>query len=268
MPFQLTLDNGLHCVTTADIDLAQAVSIGQEFELVVLNDLEFQLTLTTAVPAAPKPVPSTLSGISTTSKASRSPTKAMFSRLLSSPKKRAETERRERQEAEEQERQRQEVEDKRRMAAARDAPYQVLRELVDARTGSFARSYISLKSHEKYCYGRHLTVDVPLYNEWALEQDASVVSSVRSKRSQGALGMRDGAIRRPPYVIGKLELQLMYVPRPKTAADTDMPKSMSSAIREMAAVKSAQESTHEGCLSQEGGDCPVSVTHPFIAIYI
>ncbi|KAK1076439.1 Bud site selection protein bud4, partial [Friedmanniomyces endolithicus] len=48
--FQLTLDNGLHCVTTADLELGKTAPIGQEFELVVQEDLEFQLTLTTKLP--------------------------------------------------------------------------------------------------------------------------------------------------------------------------------------------------------------------------
>ena len=132
-----------------------------------------------------------------------------------------------------------------------------MREVVDAPTGSFGRSYISLKSHEEQCFGRQLTVEVPLYNEWALEKDMSVVSSVRSKRSQGTMGMRDGAVRRPPYHIGNLELQLVYIPKPKDATDDDMPKSMSGAIREMAAAELVKQSKHEGCLSQQGGDCPV-----------
>ena len=51
--FQLTLDNGLHCVTTADLELGKSAPIGQEFELVVLDDLEFQLTLTTKLPPPP-----------------------------------------------------------------------------------------------------------------------------------------------------------------------------------------------------------------------
>ena len=35
----------MHCVTTAWLELARNAPIGQEFELVVPNDLEFQLTL-------------------------------------------------------------------------------------------------------------------------------------------------------------------------------------------------------------------------------
>lgn len=251
--FQLTLDNGLHCVTTANLDLGQQAPIGQEFELVVLNDLEFQLTLTTKLPAAPKvaaPAPAS------PTKAPRSPTKSVFSRLLSSPKKRMEKERKEREEFEESERRRHEEAERRRLAS-RPTPWDKLRELVDASSGSFARSYISLKSHEDQAFGRPLTVDVPLFNEWALEKDANVVSSVRSKRNMGNRG--EGVVRRPPYTIGKLELQLFYVPRPKTAGDDDMPKSMSGAIREITAAEQVKEAKWEGCLSQQGGDCPVSI---------
>ena len=258
--FQLTLDNGLHCVTTANLELGKSAPIGQEFELVVLTDLEFQLTLTTKLPPAPRPqqapppppVPS-------------SPTKtqkpgSVFSRLLSSPKKRAEREKKEREEAEVEERQRQEAaERERKRTSVKPTQWDLMRELVDAKTGSFARSYVSLKSHETQCFGRPLTVDVPCFNEWALEKDANVVSSVRSKRNNGnlAFGRADGAVRRPPYTVGKLELQLLFIPKPKIASDDDMPKSMSSAIREMKAAEQVKEASWEGCLSQQGGDCPV-----------
>ena len=53
--FCLTLDNGLHCVTTSWLELGKNAPIGQEFELVVLNDLEFQLTLQTKL-EEPKPL--------------------------------------------------------------------------------------------------------------------------------------------------------------------------------------------------------------------
>lgn len=224
----------------------------------VLNDLEFQLTLTTKLPPAPKPQQAA------SSTAPSSPTKSaksgsVFSRLLSSPKKRAaEKERKEREDAEVAERQRQAEEKERKRLSAKPTPWDLMRELVDGRTGSFARAYVSLKSHEQQCFGRQLTVDVPCFNEWALEKDASVVSSVRSKRNNGnlAFGRTDGTIRRPPYTIGQLELQLLFIPKPKNATDDAMPKSMSSAVREMKAAEQVKEVSWEGCLSQQGGDCP------------
>ncbi|KAF2862342.1 DUF1709-domain-containing protein [Piedraia hortae CBS 480.64] len=243
--FQLTLDNGLHCVTTADLDLARSAPIGQEFELVVHNDLEFQLTLTTRLPpppAAPAPVQAV------PARPAKPAAKSALSRFLHSPKKRAERERLEREAAAAEE-QRQREEAQRRQAAAKPNIWTLLHELVNGGDGSFARAYVNLKAHENQCFGRPLVVDIPCYNEWALEKDSAVVNSVRSKR--GA----NGPVRRPPYVIGKLELQLLFVPKPKGATEDDMPKSMSSAIREMNKASEAVEIVHEGHLSQQGGDC-------------
>lgn len=141
----------------------------------------------------------------------------------------------------------------RKRAARQPTAWDMLHELVNGADGSFARAYVNLKAHEHGCFGRQMTVDVPCYNEWALEKDSHVVNSVRSKR-----GTHAGPIRKPPYVVGKLELQLLYVPKPKGAADEQMPKSMSSAVREMGKAREVKEIVHEGCLSQQGGDCAVS----------
>lgn len=247
--FKLTLDNGLHCVTTAPLELGKSAPIGQEFELVVHDDLEFQLTLNTKLP--PKPAPP-----AAPSSVPLSPSKAQkqsgFSRLLSSPKKRAERERQER-EAQEAEQRRQQQEAQRKRAAMHPTAWDLLHDLVNASDGSFARSYVNLSAHEQRCYGRPFTVDVPCYNEWALEKNSMVVNSVRSKR-----GAHAGPVRKPPYIIGALELQLLYVPKPNGATDEEMPKSMSSAIREMNRAHEIQEVSYEGHLSQQGGDCTVS----------
>ncbi|KAF2100455.1 DUF1709-domain-containing protein [Rhizodiscina lignyota] len=261
--FQLTLDNGLHCVTTSWLELNRAAPIGQEFELVVLNDLEFQLTLQTKLtpppqPAKPKSGPS--ASASSPTKKTHTAKKSSFSQLLMSPKKRKEAEAR--RQAEERERAAQEQKEreaaaKRASAASSMAPktaqtaWDMLHDLV-APDGSFARSYISLKSFEESCYGRPLSVDVPAYNEWAAESDPMVIESMRSKR-----GHRGGeAVRRPPYQVGKLQLQLLYVPKPKGATDDDMPRSLNGAVREMERVREAAGKKWEGCLSQQGGDCP------------
>lgn len=243
--FQLTLDNGLHCVTTSSLELGKSASIGQEFELVVLNDLEFQLTLTTKLPAPPAAKTPTTPSSPSKIKHQKS---SSLSRFLTSPKKRAERDRQER-EAQEAEERRQNEEARRKRASIQPTSWDLLHDLVNPSDGSFARAYINLKAHEKHCFGRQLTVDVPCYNEWALESDSAVVNSVRSKRGNA------GPIRRPPYVVGQLELQLLYVPRPANAADEDMPKSMGSAIREMSRVVEVVDVAHEGHLSQQGGDC-------------
>lgn len=239
--FALTLDNGLHCVTTAWLELGKTAPIGQEFELVVLNDLEFQLTLQTkleeplAKPVVESPTKST------------SPSKpSTFSRVFASPRKRKELEMKRQEEAQQAERQKQQASKR----VVQPTAWDLLNGLV-AKDGSFARSYVCLKDHETSAYGKPYTVDVPCFNEWATEE-AHTMSSVKSKRS----AMNGGVQRKAPYRVGKLELQLLFVPKPKDAKDEDMPKSMNACIRELKEAESATPKKWEGNLSQQGGDCP------------
>lgn len=125
-----------------------------------------------------------------------------------------------------------------------------------AEDGSFGRSYVCLKDHETKCYGRPYVVDVAAFNEWATE-DANHASSVKSKRGNTVVQ------RRAPYKVGKLELQLLFVPKPKGATDDDIPKSMNSCIREMKDAEQALARNWEGHLSQQGGDCPVGQNQHF-----
>lgn len=82
-------------------------------------------------------------------------------------------------------------------------------------------------------------------------EEVRTISSARSGR--GATMQR-----KAPYKIGKLELQLLFVPKPKGAQEEDMPKSMNACIRELQEAETATEKVWEGHLSQQGGDCPVS----------
>jgi hypothetical protein len=223
----------MHCVTTAWIDLAKDAPIGQEFELIVLNDLEFQLTLQMKVEEPKQQRPSS------PTKPPTSPKKpGAFGRLFGSPKKKT-------------------VEAKVQEVKRPVTPpsfYELVQGLV-AKDGSFARAYITLSEHEKQAYGRPYSVDIKCFNEWAMEEVNT--GSSRSKKSVTQLQ------RRPPYQIGKLELLLMYVPKPKGAKDEEMPKSMNSAVRALREAEERQQQTakiqdFEGHLSQQGGDCPVS----------
>ncbi|KAL9131102.1 MAG: hypothetical protein Q9217_000864 [Psora testacea] len=243
--FALTLDNGLHCVTTSWLELGRTAPIGQEFELVVLDDLEFQLTLQTKLeePEA-KPV------IESPTKALKATKPSTFSRVFASPKKRKELELKQQEDAQRADRQRQQDAQARR--AAQPTAWDLLHKLV-AKDGSFARSYVCLKDHESSAFGKPYTVDVPCFNEWATEE-AYNGSSARSKRSTHNGGVQ----RKAPYRIGALELQLLYVPKPKGAKDEDMPKSMNGCIRELKEAEMAGPKKWEGNLSQQGGDCPVS----------
>ncbi|CAK7218593.1 Bud site selection protein bud4 [Sporothrix bragantina] len=239
--FSLTLDNGVHCVTTAWLELARNAPIGQEFELLVPNDLEFQLTLNVKLE---KPVQKKI--VQTSPAKAVRPKTSTFSRVFASPKKRKEMEQRMKEEDERIAREHREAQAKVRNTVP--TAYDLLSPLV-AEDGSFARAYVCLKEHESRCYGRPGIVDIACFNEWATEE-ASFASSVKSKRGNMAV------VRRAPYKIGKLELQLLFVPRPKGISNDDMPKSMNSCIREMKAAEERQSQNWEGHLSQQGGDCP------------
>lgn len=227
-------------MTTAWLELARSAPIGQEFELVVLNDLEFQLTLQMKLEAPKVERPQS------PSKPPPSPKKqGAFGRLFGSPKKKKELEMRAQLEAQQ----------AARRPVTPPSAYELVQGLV-AKDGSFARAYVALSEHEKHAYGRPYTVDITCFNEWALEE--VYAGSSRSKKGVTQLQ------RRPPYEIGKLELQLLYVPKPKGGKDEDMPKSMNGAIRALReAEERMQQQTNiksfEGYLSQQGGDCPVSV---------
>ncbi len=240
--FSLTLDNGVHCVTTAWLELARNAPIGQEFELLVPNDLEFQLTLNVKLE---KPVVKKTNVAPV--KVSR-PKTSTFSRVFASPKKRKEMELRMKEEEERLVREQHEAQA--RLRSAHPTAYDLLSPVV-AEDGSFARAYVCLKEHESRCFGRPAIVDIACFNEWATEE-AGFASSVKSKRGDATV------VRRAPYKIGKLELQLLFVPRPRGVSNDDMPKSMNSCIRELKTAEERQARNWEGHLSQQGGDCPVS----------
>ncbi|KAK4140333.1 cell division protein anillin-domain-containing protein [Dichotomopilus funicola] len=260
--FSLTLDNGVHCVTTAWLELARNAPIGQEFELVVPNDLEFQLTLNVKL-EKPAPSPTNKKALPSPTKTSKPKTSA-FSRVFASPKKRREMEQRQKQQEEEERLAAQREAQARQMmlkASQQPTAWELLSPLA-AEDGSFARAYVCLKEHEPRCFGRPYLVDVAAFNEWATEEPA-FASSIKSKRGgsntqNNTISSAGGAgvMRRAPYKIGKLELQLLFVPRAKGATDEDMPKSMNSCIREMKAAEERLARCWEGHLSQQGGDCP------------
>jgi hypothetical protein len=149
--FSLTLDNGVHCVTTAWLELARNAPIGQEFELVVPNDLEFQLTLNVKLD---KPAPIKLNAPAV--KAGK-PKTSTFSRLLASPKKRKELEIRQREEEERFAQQQKDAQARQRNVAP--TGYELLSPLA-AEDGSFARSYVCLKEHESRCFGRPYMAEI------------------------------------------------------------------------------------------------------------
>lgn len=241
----------MHCVTTAWLELARNAPIGQEFELVVPNDLEFQLTLNVklekpVVTGRPPPPAAKVHKHKTST----------FSRVFASPKKRKELELRQREEEERTAQMHRDTQVKQRNTPP--SAYELLSPLA-AEDGSFGRAYVCLREHENRCFGRPYMAEIACFNEWATEE-AGFASSVKSKRGNTAV------VRRAPYKVGKLELQLLFVPRPKNATDDDMPKSMNSCIRELKAAEERMTRNWEGHLSQQGGDCPVS--HQSTTLYL
>ena len=212
----------------------------------VLNELEFQLTLHTKI-EEPKPAPKPVE--SPTKIKSQKP--STFSRVFASPRKRKELEIRQQEEAQRLAKQKQ-AEAQANKQRSEPTAWSLLHNLV-GKDGSFARSYVSLKDHETHAYGRPYTVDVPCFNEWAMEE-VRTVGSTKSGRGAAAAALQ----RKAPYKIGKLELQFLYVPMPKEATDDDMPKSMNACIRELQDAENTSNQSWEGNLSQQGGDCPVS----------
>ena len=246
--FQLTLDNGLHCVTTAWLELGKNAPIGQEFELTVFDELDFSLTLQTKLDR-PQSQASQISQVSSLSSPTKKAQKtSALSRFLSSPKKRREAEKRQQEEEARAEAQRQQELEAQR-ASREPTAWDLLHDLVGP-DGSFARAIVSLEEHEENAFGRSFTVDVPCFNNWAAE-DWSNMASTRSKHG--------GIQRKPPYKIGDLELQLLYIPKPRGIKDEDMPQSMSACIRQLKEARAGATREWEGHLSQQGGDCPVSL---------
>ena len=124
---------------------------------------------------------------------------------------------------------------------------------VIGRDGSFSRSYIALKTYENAAYGRQFTTDIACLNEWAVETGAG-----------GMRGREMQRMRKRPYLIGKIECQLLFVP--SLNPSEELPKSMSAAVREMKNAEWFSQLLWEGYLSQQGGDCQVSNPHLMILI--
>ncbi|KAK9341182.1 hypothetical protein V1521DRAFT_421903 [Lipomyces starkeyi] len=184
--FALTLDNGIHCVTTAYMNLTKNAPIYQEFELIVGTDLEFILTLKAKItrPATP---------VSRSPSPKKKESRFGIDKLFSSPKRRMPAE-----------------------SVSKHSPL-ALDHLLGT-DGSFARSYISFSQIEKEVYLTSKILEVPCYNEWATEFDAS-----RSRKAE--------RVTTAPYSTGKIVLQLLYYP--KTHRSQEIPRSLNACLREL-----------------------------------
>lgn len=107
-----------------------------------------------------------------------------------------------------------------------------------AKDGSFARSYIDFDQYEPIITGKACNFDVTCFNEWEIVQD---------DHENG------GTSKRKFYRIGKLEVQMLFIPRSKH--NEIFPPSISVAFHSMEQYQLQLSVKHEGYLLQYGGDC-------------
>jgi hypothetical protein len=226
--FQLTLDNGIQCVTTYPLSMSSDyTSIDQEFELVVAEDLKLMLTLTghkqdkKKEPEASKPSsPATSAETSTTSlpsatrPSSPNKKKSMFN-LFTSPKKKKQQQLQSKQLAS--------VPSPNLTAQSNQEPW----EKAKGPKGEFARCYVIESQVEKEIYGQARTFALPCFAEWD------------SKK----------------YRIATLQVVMMYIP--KVYKQEPLPPSLSSCqkVINKALNEDSKIISLSGFLSQEGGDC-------------
>lgn len=207
--FSLTLDNGVHSVTTPSYNLdGHKVAISKEFELTVTDTLEFILTMKMSYE---KPKGKLVEV--TERKVVKS--KHRLSRLFGS---------------------------KDIITTTKFVPTEVKDSWANkfAQDGSFARCYIDLQQFEDKITGKALQFDLNCFNEW---ETMAINTGDR------------GVNRRNPYTIGQLEVKMLFVPRsdPREV----LPTSIRSAYESIQELNQELNTTHEGYLHQEGGDCTI-----------
>lgn len=255
--FNMILDNGLHSITTPYKPLGDNVMMEQEFELIVGTNLEFILTLKAKWPkvvAPPRPSSATVSPLQpipsvASSRMSEKKHGHGFGKLFGGKKKGAGDK----------------VKPPRSPVATAQRPAAVppkdAWEDLTAVDGSFGRVYVAFSQYENEIYGRAATFEIPCYNEWS-----------KTTASGGTSGAK---VRREPYQIAVLQVQMMFVPR--ASKSEALPGSIKEALNDLrlavatqkrgedeakdkAAAKEEEEKKNPavaltGYLSQLGGDC-------------
>lgn len=251
--FSLTLDNGIHCITTQSVPLKKSTLLDEEFELTVNDHLEFILTMKAkwtkplgekniAARSPPRPQPRTSVPVapvlSISSKSSNSPEKRGFASKLFGRKS---------------------ATPGRQLGAnlgaiagvtaggtrgsatkaavggmmqGTAAPAKDPWDTLVAADGSFARAYLDFAQYEKEVFGRPSTFELPCFNEW--------VKSASGKKVA-------------PYKIGSVQVQLMFIPR--ASRSETLPASIKEALKELKQAKQRAPIRRQGFLSQLGGDC-------------
>lgn len=105
-----------------------------------------------------------------------------------------------------------------------------------AEDGSFARCYIDLDQFGDKVTGQIGTFNINCFNEW------ETIAGSKSEKLKGK-----------PYVIGQLEVKMLFVPR--TSLFEVLPTSMKSGFESIQQLKDEMNIYNEGYMHQEGGDC-------------
>lgn len=230
--FNLTLDNGIHCITAENRDLnALSSTLDEEFELSVIDELEFILTLKTKWQKTNKIVRRPVSQQPPPPQPKVEPKKPEttkrhgFSRLFGGKR----------------------VASNASTATttwAQQAPVsqpKTYKEVIEpdswdslvAIDGSFGRAYVDFSQYEEEVYGKAATFELVCFNEWAKEPN--------SKQ------------RKPPYRICTIQVEMMFIPR--SSKKEVLPRSIEEATDELREAKKNAPVHLEGVLSQLGGDC-------------
>ncbi|ODV58302.1 Bud4p [Ascoidea rubescens DSM 1968] len=205
--FHLILDNGIHCISTPNLELNDFSAINQEFELTVGDNLEFILTL-----KAEYNYKSQNKVVEITEKVPIKKKRfgGLFgSKIIYKSQKKFITK------------------------VDNDDPW----DNIMARDGSFARAYVDFQQYEPLINGKACNFDVTCFNEWEVTKDSKT----------------DAFVKKQPYRIGKLELQMLFIPR--TKKNEIFPPSIEFAYDSINEYMKQLSVYNDGYLLQDGGDC-------------
>lgn len=107
-----------------------------------------------------------------------------------------------------------------------------------AEDGSFARCYIDLDQFEDKVTGKIGTFSINCFNEW-----------------ETVNGPNNDKIKGKPFVIGQMEVKMLFVPRTDTFEV--LPSSMRAGYESIQELKQEMNVFNEGYMHQEGGDCEI-----------
>ncbi|KZO93860.1 hypothetical protein CALVIDRAFT_566091 [Calocera viscosa TUFC12733] len=236
--FAVTLNNGIHAVTTPEAQLEKNAVIEQEFELIEHPKLEFTLTLKVRKdqhildqlrPAMPVSLPSCES--ITTTKSTTPTQRSGFRAFFGSPKKSKQPPTR--------------ISPTPPMPRAQSEMPPVTQEDCLAKhlgpDGTLAQASISFKDIARRCDMRLFETAYPLMERSSSSAPDTVTGSSMAVTS--------------PRAVGELVLQLFRLPPLPGIEQDALPQSLEECHRGLRHVAWHKALHHEGVLTQNGGDC-------------